>query len=115
MLSKKNRLKINNRTTAAWDNKKEVFTSIFKLVYHLRDEAEDKRIGFIVTGKAGIAVKRNRIRRVFSEVIREKIGEFPKGFEGVFIFSKKIQSPSYEEAEGFLNRVLSRLRKGNEN
>jgi ribonuclease P protein component len=113
MLPKEFRLKINSRTLNSWKGKREIFTPLFKLVYRTVGKEDRPKIGFVVTGKAGGAVQRNKVRRLLIEAVRKNIEKFPVGIEAVFIVSKKVEKASYEESSTWINNVLPKISKTN--
>jgi len=110
MLPAKFRLKINNGTISSWKDKSSIFAPSFKSVYHFNKGGTTPKIGFIVTGKVGKAVERNRLRRLLQEVVRNKIEAFPKDIETVFIASRKTKEPDYEDISGWIDQLLSKIK-----
>jgi len=108
MLPAEFRLKINNKTTSTWKNKKDLFAPEFKLVYRVLENKEKPKIGFIVSGKVGNAVKRNRVRRLLTEKVRENIDSVPPGTEAIFIANKK-ETDSYEGLGDQIKKTISRI------
>lgn len=64
----------------------------------------------IVTGKKvhKSAVKRNRIRRQYSEILRLHLSDIAAGYDMVFLTSKQALDLTYQEKEERLLRVLKK-------
>jgi len=109
MLPNQFRLKLNNRTLRSWKNKREILTPEFKLVYRFLPEQFDIKIGFIVSGKIGKAVQRNRVRRLLTQAVWEHIAGFPKGLEAVFIAKSSEAYKNYESISNLVDKVVQGL------
>jgi ribonuclease P protein component len=108
MLPAKHRLKIKSGKSLVWKDKKEAYTPLFKVIYRLRAGDELPKVGFIVSGKVGTAVTRNRVRRLLSEGVRNRIRKFPNGSEILIIANKETGEVSYEEICNSLDKFLSK-------
>lgn len=68
------------------------------------------RIGIVVPKKISkIAVKRNRLKRVFSEIIRRKTGELPENVWVVVHPKPASLKENYEKISTDVNKVLSKI------
>jgi len=81
------------------------FSAVF-----LKGEGKDPKFGFVVSGKvAKKAVDRNRTKRVFSQSVRDLMGNFPEGVEVVFLLNKKallLREPEVKkEIERFSKKI----------
>ena len=109
-MPKKFRLKINSAGSEKWPNKKFIYTPFFKFIYRYDEKAlETPKVGFIVSGKIGKAVQRNRARRILTEVVREKIREFPPQVDVLIIGNKGLDKAAHEEISDQVNKVLSKI------
>lgn len=111
MLPKEFRLKINPSKTKSWTNKKEFYTPAFKLVIRFGNQEATPRIGFIVSGKMGKSVERNKIRRQLTEAVRQRLEKFPSRSEVLIIARKDATRKKYEEVSAFLDQVLPKIRR----
>jgi ribonuclease P protein component len=64
-----------------------ISTALFNLLAHKMNDAPS-RIGIVVGRRFGNAVRRNRAKRVFRELVRDSYPELVSG-RGVLIFPKK--------------------------
>jgi ribonuclease P protein component len=55
------------------------------------------RIGITVSRKIGVAVKRNRVKRILREVYRRNKQLFPSGFDFILIAKKNEKDLSYHD------------------
>jgi ribonuclease P protein component len=62
-------------------------TALFNLLAHNMNEAPS-RIGIVVGKRFGNAVRRNRAKRVFRELVRDSYSELVAG-RGILVFPKK--------------------------
>lgn len=70
------------------------------------------RFGFVVSNKISKkATKRNRIKRLLREVIREKIPEIKTGYDIIFFVKSEILN--YDDLEVFKKEILETLKKAN--
>ncbi len=58
------------------------------VVYYLKNRLDDTRIGITTSKKVGNAVKRNRMRRLIKENIRQLLYRLPKGIDLVVVARK---------------------------
>lgn len=80
----------------------------YMVIYVLRNNLGIRRFGFTVSKKIGKAVKRNRIRRVFKEVCRLNLKNFPEGFDYIIIARHDIVNLSFRQIEERLLRLLKK-------
>ena len=110
MLPKKYRLKINRTDSRKWGDKKQIYTPLLKTVFHFRKgAASGPTIGFIIPGKIKGSVKRNRVRRVLTEAVRERIEKFPNQIEAIVIANKEANEAKNEEVSNWVDKTLSKI------
>ncbi|MEX0622086.1 MAG: ribonuclease P protein component [Candidatus Woykebacteria bacterium] len=114
MLPKRSRLKINRAQQFKWRDKKQIYTPLFKLVFHYSRNSPKPRIGFIVPGRIKGAVKRNRIRRLLTEAVKERINKFPPDIEAILIANTEVEKATYEDVITWINKIISKIHIPNE-
>ena len=68
------------------------------------------KVGVVVSKKLSkLAVKRNRLKRLFMECIRKEIDNLPKDHWIVFHPNKESLSKTYEKISIDVNKVLSKI------
>lgn len=83
---------IRKRIREILKNGKKFETDFFILYFKERD---DLKIGFLISSKIGKPVKRNKVKRIIREIVREK---FKKG-DFIFVLKKDIIDKTKEEIE----------------
>lgn len=92
-----------------WKNKSQVYTPLFKIVYRFTDRDEDPKVGFIVSGKVGKAVKRNRVRRLFSEAVVSWLAKLPSGSEVLLIAAPSSKDVGFEDVRSSMTLGMSKI------
>ena len=77
----------------------------FLVIYCLYNRTETTRIGITTSKKVGNSVKRNRMRRLIKENIRELYNQLNKGFD-IVIVARKTESSANKEIIGKELRYL---------
>ena len=107
MLEKENRLLSNYEFSKTHFKGRRIKTPFFYL-YFLKQEGPTK-VGIVVSTKfSKKAVVRNRVKRVFREIIRQNFGKIKPGFWVVLHPSKKSLKVSYEELNIEFNKILQK-------
>ena len=60
----------------------------YVIIIFLKNKLNEKRFGFVASKKTGNAVKRNRIKRLFREVVRLNYNKFKELFKKLVTESK---------------------------
>ena len=68
-----------------------------------------RRIGITVSKKVGIAVVRNRIKRLVREVYRQSRERFPPGMDVVLVAKRGAEALDYATVVQELDKLCSRL------
>ena len=66
------------------------------------------RFGFITSKKVGGAVQRNKVRRVFSEIVRLELPKLKPDSLGVFIAHKNAVEATYESLQKEIQTTLTK-------
>lgn len=85
------------------------FTTPVVVVYVLKNHKGINRIGLTATKKIGKAVQRNRARRIIKEAYRLLEGEFPLGYDYVFVARTKTVFSTTPEVMRTMKFALSKL------
>jgi len=111
MLKKENRLSTNFEFNVTRKHGKKLVGTLCKLFYlKPRNQNGITRTGIVVSKKIHkSAVKRNRVKRVFIECLKEKFGTIPNGLWIVIHPNTKCLKASHEEICSDLNTLLSKL------
>lgn len=81
-------LTLNREFRRAYYRGRSFKTPLFVL-YVIKNNQKQNRIGFTVSKKVGKAVQRNRARRILKEAYRLLEDRFPLGFDYVFVARTK--------------------------
>ncbi len=98
MLPKLNRLKKKEDFLRARKKGRIIQEDNFGLVISPTNESSETRFGFIVSKKiSNKAVVRNKLRRIFREIVRERIENVSKGYDVIFLVKKRALDSKSEE------------------
>ncbi len=76
----------------------------------VKNELNITRVGFIVSKKVSRkAVERNRIKRLFREIVRLKMSEIKPGLDMVFIVLSNSKEKSFLELKQEIERILEKI------
>lgn len=111
MLKKENRLSTNFEFNVTRKHGEKISRSLFDL-YFLQpyNYQGPVKIGLVVSNKlAKNAVTRNRIKRIFREIVRQKIDQIPQNIWLVIHPTRKALKENYEKISSELNQTLSEI------
>lgn len=111
MLKKQNRLLTNYEFNKTRRLGKKFNSNLFYLYYlDTQNPLNPTRVGVIVSNKFDkSAVRRNRVKRVFREVIRSDFDKIKSGFWIVIYPKQSSVGKTYEEINSEFNKALSYL------
>ena len=69
------KIKNNKDFTSIYNNSKKVYTR-YAIIFISENKNKKQRFGFVASKKTGNSVKRNRIKRLFKEFVRNNIEKF---------------------------------------
>jgi ribonuclease P protein component len=109
MLPLKNRLKKKKDFETVFGKGSIIKNKYFFLKIFKREENSDTRIGFIVSKKVSKkAVERNRIKRLFREVIRLNLGKIKPRYDMVYIVLASARDKDLSELEKEIMSILEK-------
>lgn len=111
MLEKKNRLTSDYEFNKVYRQGNKYKSSSFDIFYlKPNDYKGPSKFGFVVSNKFGkVAPKRNRIKRVFREVIRKNLGEIKDNYWIIIKPKHPSKNKNYEEINSEFNKVLPKI------
>lgn len=81
----------------------------YLVLYFLKNDLNEKRIGFSISKKVGNAVRRNKVRRLLHEVCRINSNYIEEGWDIVIIVRPKFaEEVNYYIAEAYLKKLLKK-------
>ncbi|HSX58435.1 MAG TPA: ribonuclease P protein component [Candidatus Saccharimonadales bacterium] len=108
MLPSKLRLKLPPSWNRNYPDYK-VNTTLFKLIAKKISAEGSCRVGFIISGKVGKAVLRNRLRRHLERLLQKELEEAKGSLEIIIILYPAAAKASNEEIRSSLNQALSKI------
>lgn len=106
---------LKNETLKSNNEFKRVFLSGDKrigkyvILYFLPVERNINRYGIITKKYIGNAVKRNRIKRILREILRNKYSNLLSGYDIVILARKNIINASFKEIEEDIVKLINKL------
>lgn len=111
MLKKKNRLTTDYEFNNVYRKGKKHSSEYFDIFYLSKKDYEGPtKVGFVVSNKfSKVAPKRNRVKRVFREIIKENLEKINDNL-WIIIKPKPLSlEKNYEEISTEFNKVLSKI------
>ena len=106
MLNKKNRLKKRREYNFIYKKGQSYYTKHLSL-YIMKTKNIDSKFGFSIGSKVGNSVVRHRIKRIMSEIIRQKINLLPKN-NYVFVAKSGCEKNTFEEMKKNIELLLKK-------
>ena len=104
-----NRVKKNKDFTSIYNNSRKIYTR-YTIIFIGKNKNKEQRFGFVASKKTGNAVKRNRIKRLFKEFVRNNIEKFDSDkdyiFVGKAILKDNIANLTYKDFEKDLKKGI---------
>ncbi len=106
MLKRENRIRLKKEFLEIKDKGKIKYSPLFGLVFLKKDD-DLKKVGFIVSKKISKrAVDRNKIRRIFSEIMRKNLDKLETGSRIVFLAKKEILGKKMVEIKEEVEKMI---------
>ena len=110
MLPKTNRIKKKKDFEIIFKKAKSFRNNLFILKV-IENGLAINRVGFVVSSKISKkAVVRNKVRRRFAEILKNKINNIEKGIDLVFIALPGIEKKDFSEVKDAINDALVRTK-----
>ena len=110
MLSKANRLKKSKDFERVF-KKGKGFKETFLFFKVAKNNLEVSRFGFIISKRfSKKAFLRNKIKRRLRELIRVKLPEIKKGFDGIFIIEKELGRKNFQELGEIIDKLFKKAK-----
>ena len=84
------------------------YVSPVLVTYVMKNRKAGLRIGFTTSKKIGIAVQRNRSRRIMREAFRLIAPELKTGYDFVFVARSAINEKKYSDVEAAMINLLKK-------
>lgn len=82
----------------------------FGLSYYLRSDSLDPKFAVVVSTKISKkAVERNRIRRLFFQIIAKNIDKFKRGCDYIFLVKHYAASQTTDSLENEINNIITKV------
>jgi len=78
------------------------------VLYFLANDLGFNRTGFVASKELGVAVVRNRVKRVMREAYRSWDGQLPKGYDLVFVARPAVTGRGFQRIVAEMKLVLCR-------
>lgn len=106
MLPKRHRLNLKKEKFLKGDA--QLPSQFFKLVVK-KGVVGGPKIGFIVSGKVGSSVTRNKVKRILSESVEKKIDRIPNNLSLIFIAFPQSAGVTYREIDSSVDKILPKI------
>ena len=104
-----NKIKKNNDFNMIYNNSRKIYTR-YAIIFMKENKNKNRRFGFVASKKTGNSVKRNRIKRLFREFVRNNHKKFETNkdyiFVGKAVLKDKIKDLSYRDFEKDLKKLI---------
>ena len=104
-----NKIKKNNDFNLIYNNSRKIYTR-YAIIFIRENGNKDRKFGFVASKKTGNAVKRNRIKRLFREFVRNNHEKFESNKDYVFvgkaILKDNIIDLNYKDFEKDLKKLI---------
>lgn len=100
------KIKKNREFQFIYNNAKKQFGK-YSLIFFNKNNESDNKFGFVASKKVGNAIKRNRVKRLFKEYIKNNEKLIKKSYNIIIISKKNIElNMKYDIIEKDLNNIF---------
>jgi ribonuclease P protein component len=104
-MDKRNRLRKNEDFKKVYKYGKNYYNRNL-IMYIMKNELEDTRIGFTVSKKIGNSVVRNRVKRRIKEIVRKNLKSIKEGYDIILIPKKNVSEINHKELENAIFHIF---------
>lgn len=80
----------------------------YLVLYIIRNNSKENRIGFSVSKKVGKAIVRNRVKRLLRENFRNLNADLKKGYDMIFISRVVAKDATYEQIRKSMEKLIEK-------
>lgn len=80
----------------------------YLVLYIIRNNSKENRIGFSVSKKVGKAIVRNRVKRLLRENFRNLNADLKKGYDMIFISRVVAKDATYEQIRKSMEKLIDK-------
>lgn len=106
------KIKKNEEFQKIYQEGKKIYGHYCLLFVTQKTSFSNNKYGFVASKKIGNAVCRNRLKRIFREIVKNHTELFPKNSDFIFVAKKtageKIKTLQYQEVEKDVLRILKK-------
>jgi len=77
-------------------------------LFYAKSKNSKMRIGFSVSKKYGNSVERNKIKRIFREVVRSILNNLDAEYNYIFVIKPEAKDKEYDQILKIVNNILAR-------
>ncbi len=104
-MDKRNRLRKNEDFKKVYKYGKNYYNRNL-IMYVMKNELENTRIGFTVSKKVGNSVVRNRVKRRIKEIVRRNLRNIKEGYDIILIPKKNVSEINHKELENAIFHIF---------
>ncbi len=103
-------IKNNRDFVKAYKRGKKAVSNLL-VVYKIKNNSDEKRIGITVSKKVGKAVVRNRVKRLIRQAIYENYNKLTDGYDYVFVARIKANGAKHKDVLSNVIYAVNKIQK----